>query len=227
MATHLTDTRTAALCTGHKRDGTPCRCIAVTGKTKCRLHGGRSLSGAANGNYRHGRYSTSLPAKLAERYQTFRTNPRLLSLTDEIAVHQARLAEQLTQVETGESGTTWQALQQAMAALEAARAQGDAVGMAQHFATMQGLVRQGRQSAGQWEEIRRTSETLCKLVQTETKTLLGLQQLITVQQHMLMLGAVHSAILEAVKAHADVQSGRKILMAVEAEFTRLATVEAK
>lgn len=215
------------ICNGHRRDGSVCTMVAIHGTTKCKKHGGASPSGPASPHFKHGRYSRSLPARLAEHYHDFRANPRLLSLSDEIAVHQARLAEQLAQVDTGESGATWQQLKQTLDAFSTAQQAGDYPTMNGHFATLKQLVLTGSESTKQWDEIRRTSETLCKLVQTETKTLLGLQQLITVQQHMLMLGAVHAAIVEAVKAHADTQSGRKILMSVEAEFTRLATLEAK
>ncbi|WP_431521364.1 HGGxSTG domain-containing protein [Blastomonas fulva] len=46
----------ATLCGAKTRAGTSCRCPALKGKTRCKLHGGRSVGfkGAANGNYRHG-----------------------------------------------------------------------------------------------------------------------------------------------------------------------------
>jgi glucans biosynthesis protein len=48
----------AARCHARNRSGNPCRCPAVKGKARCRLHGGGKGSGApsgsANGNWRHG-----------------------------------------------------------------------------------------------------------------------------------------------------------------------------
>lgn len=213
------------LCDAHKRDGTICRQVAMRGKTKCRLHGGKSLSGVANGNYKHGRYSKSLPTQLHQRYVEARSNPRLLSLSDDVAVAEARLAELLASVESGESGACWQELKTTLEAFSVALTSGDLAGLQAHFETMRGLVRRGAAGAGVWEEIRKVWETRCKLVQTEIKTLTSLQQLITVNQHMLMLGAVTEAVTQAVQTHADTQSGRKILMDIQAEFTRLATLE--
>ena len=46
-------------CGAKTRNGSPCRSHPVTGKRRCRMHGGAPGSGAPrgerNGNYRHGR----------------------------------------------------------------------------------------------------------------------------------------------------------------------------
>jgi glucans biosynthesis protein len=51
----------AARCGAKTRSGTPCRSPAVTGRRRCRMHGGAHGSGgpkgARNGNYKHGRYT--------------------------------------------------------------------------------------------------------------------------------------------------------------------------
>ncbi|WP_408636610.1 HGGxSTG domain-containing protein [Novosphingobium aquimarinum] len=40
---------TAPLCQARNRTGKPCRCPAIKGKLRCRLHGGANRSGAPNG----------------------------------------------------------------------------------------------------------------------------------------------------------------------------------
>jgi hypothetical protein len=215
------------ICNAPKRNGDICGQVAITGRTKCKMHGGKSLVGSAHPNFKHGRYSDVIPTQLAQHYHEFRSSPRLMSLSEEIALQQAHLADLLGQVGTGESGAAWEALQEAMDAFSAALARQDQGGMNTHYGHMRRIVGQGSARAGLWKEIQATCETLRGLVSTETKTLLGMQQLITVQQHMLMLGAVHDVVMQAVKAHTDTKSGRKILMAVEAEFTKLATREEK
>jgi hypothetical protein len=45
-----------------RRKGTPCQCPALRGRSRCRLHGGRSPGaprGNTNGNFRHGDYSAA------------------------------------------------------------------------------------------------------------------------------------------------------------------------
>ncbi|MFC5081786.1 HGGxSTG domain-containing protein [Microvirga arabica] len=48
-------------CGAKTRSGSPCRSPAVSGRTRCRMHGGAKGSGApkgaANGNYRHGTFT--------------------------------------------------------------------------------------------------------------------------------------------------------------------------
>ena len=53
--------RQAARCGARTRSGTPRRSPAVTGRRRCRMHGGAPGSGGPkgprNGNYKHGRYT--------------------------------------------------------------------------------------------------------------------------------------------------------------------------
>lgn len=217
----------ALLCNAHNGAGKLCSAIAVRGKTKCRKHGGRSLEGLAHPSLKNGRYSKHLPAQIASRADEARHDPQLLSLADDIAVHQALLAQAFARLETGESGAAWRAIGEALDALEVALAQGDSAALLQQHQTMRQLVTQGVGQAAVLEDVRKVEETHIKLVQTHVKTLQALQQMITVQQNQLMLGAVMNALVEAVKQYADVPSGRKILMAVGTEMTRLSTLEGR
>jgi hypothetical protein len=179
----------------------------------------------ASGTFKTGRYSKALPAQLAARYEEARASPRLLSLSDDIALAEARLAALLDEVEQGAAGATWQELRTTLSAFEGALAAGNLDGMQAQFATLQRLVQQGGQTAAAWQDIRRLWETRCKLVQTEVKTLQGMQQMVSTQQLMLYLGAITVAVTEAVKRHADTASGRAILTEIQAEFTRLSTLD--
>jgi hypothetical protein len=217
----------ALLCAGHNSAGELCEGIAIKGKTKCRKHGGRSLSGMAHPNYKHGRYSRDLLSDMATRVDEARGNPELLSVSDDIALVEARIGEVLRQLGTGESGAAWLALKRTMGEFQGAVTRGDMAGMHQHFQAMQALVKEGSGTARAWEELRRLEETRCKLVQTEMKTLQGLQQMLTVQQHLLLVSAQTDAWVQAVKAHADTATGRKILTAAQDECARLATLEAR
>ena len=46
-------------------DRHPCRKWALVGRTRCALHGGKSLSGIASPTFRHGRYSRMVSVRLA------------------------------------------------------------------------------------------------------------------------------------------------------------------
>jgi hypothetical protein len=53
----LKNMRGAHRCGARTRAGTPCRCPAIRGRTRCRIHGGMSPGaprGERNGNFGHG-----------------------------------------------------------------------------------------------------------------------------------------------------------------------------
>ena len=64
-----TDTDTGSRpnrCGARTRSGGPCKSAPVTGRRRCRMHGGAAGSGAPsgskNGNYKHGRYTAEVAA---------------------------------------------------------------------------------------------------------------------------------------------------------------------
>ena len=78
-----------------KRTKQPCRAKVMLGRTTCYHHGGKSLVGPAVNTYRSGRHSRYLPVRMAAKYQEAEHDPELLSLRDEIALVDARLADLL------------------------------------------------------------------------------------------------------------------------------------
>jgi hypothetical protein len=55
--------RQSPRCGARTRAGSPCRCPAMKGKRRCRIHGGASPgapTGKANGNYRTGMHTTKI-----------------------------------------------------------------------------------------------------------------------------------------------------------------------
>jgi hypothetical protein len=66
-------------CGARTKSGSPCKSAPVTGRRRCRMHGGADGSGAPrgprNGNYKHGRYTKEVAATrqwLREAIQTLR-----------------------------------------------------------------------------------------------------------------------------------------------------------
>lgn len=97
-----------------RRTGLPCGCIAMPNGF-CRLHGGKALRGALNGNYKSGRYSSVLPVKLASQVEKHLADPSLLSARDEAALASARIEGLLAQMpDDDEAARTWEAFAQHM-----------------------------------------------------------------------------------------------------------------
>jgi hypothetical protein len=72
----------AARCGAKTRSGAPCKSAPVTGRRRCRMHGGADGSGAPkgpkNGNYQHGRYTLSATCKVAASRNVWRPDRRRL-----------------------------------------------------------------------------------------------------------------------------------------------------
>ena len=75
---HVRNTHAMALslrCGAKTRGGTPCRSAAVSGKKRCRMHGGAAGSGAPKGNQnalKHGMYTREMQEMGKELTQLMR-----------------------------------------------------------------------------------------------------------------------------------------------------------
>ena len=103
-----------------KRSGKRCRRQAMKGMEVCYMHGGKSATkGAANPNYKHGRYSRyNLAGKLQVAYEAALDDPDLASLRHELAALDAMVAD----MADGLDGTDRQALAKLRANQAAIRA---------------------------------------------------------------------------------------------------------
>jgi hypothetical protein len=214
-----------AQCTAKsKRTKERCQQPAMHGRTTCYMHGGVSTTiGAANVNYKHGKYSRYLPQRLQQTYAEALTSPKLLSLSEDLAVLESRLADLFQRVDSGESGAVWTDLKQALAAFSVAMGAGDVATMNRHFSTMLTLVEQGTVDHAAWQEIESLWKTRARLTETETKTLQTMQQMISTEQLMLYMGALTDSIRQAVLAHVPVEQARPVLSDITLAFQRLLT----
>ena len=78
------------LCGANLSGDRKCKAVAMA-NGRCKLHGGKSLAGAAHPNFKTGRYSKYLPKHLAKAYDEIKADPKLLQLDDDVALLEARL----------------------------------------------------------------------------------------------------------------------------------------
>lgn len=205
-----------------------CRKPPMKGRTTCVMHGGRTTTlGPANHNFKHGRYSKLLPARMAQTYEEARTDPHLLSVSELVATSWARIGDLLSRVDSGEARAHWEALYAALEAFDAAAAVGNTASMTRAMAELRQVVARGREDAAAWAELQAAYETHCRLVLTETKTLQTMQQMVTTQQLMTFFGVIYQEILEALRAHADEASRKAIMGRLAVKFQAISQAEAK
>ncbi len=183
------------------------------------MHGGSSPVGLANGNFRHGRYSRAIPARLFERFAIGASDPELLSLRNEIALVDARIEDVLGRVDCGEAGCLWRDLRAAYVRMTKAQAGGDIAAGSQALVEIGGLIQRGAADDAAWDDLGRWIEKRRKLTESEAKRLVALRLVITAEEAMALIAALEAI----VKKHV---SDRQALRAIAADLYELARREA-
>jgi hypothetical protein len=148
------------------------------------------LVGPAHGRYKNGRYSKYLPERMAAKYREAQKDPELLSLKDEVAALDARIADLFARVDTGESGAIWDELQKEWAAFHLVRDLGDIPKMHVSIAKLDRLFDRRLNDHAAWAEITELWEQRRKLVESEQKRLISMRAMITQEQALILMGAV-------------------------------------
>jgi len=206
------------VCTAKKTNGDPCKAQAVTGRKVCRVHGGMTPRGMASPHYKTGRYSKFLPARMAGRYEEARADGELLALREDISLVDARLADLLGRVDTGESGALWNSLQAARLELLACKQASDIKGQMSALNLMMELISQGHADYRAWGEVAAVLDQRRRLVESERKRLVEMQQMISSERMMVLLGAVVGVIQEHV-------TDRTILSGITTGIQKLITAD--
>jgi hypothetical protein len=176
-------------CGAKNRDGSRCKTRAMP-NGRCRMHGGSTPVAIGLPQYKHGRYSRVMPTRMQERYAEAVNDSALLELREEVALLDSRLADLIGRVDNGESGALWRQLQQARTELLAARRAQNNEGQAAAINDMLDVIGRGHADYAAWREIGSTLEQRRRLVESERKRLIEMQQSLTVERAMLLIGAI-------------------------------------
>lgn len=177
-------------CGAKRRNGESCQQWPVKGRTRCRLHGGKTLVGPAASDYRTGRHSKYLPARMAAKYREAQNDPDLLSLHDEVSLIDARLADLLKRVDTGESGEMWGTLRKEWQEFLLVRASGDIPKMHIAIGRLDAIMERAITDHLAWAEISEKLEQRRKLCESESRRLVAMRQMINQEQALLFVGAI-------------------------------------
>ena len=169
-------------------------------------------------HFKYGKYSKSLPARLAARAAEAEKDPELTSVRSELALVDARISDLLSRLESGESGQRWHDLREAFEAFERHRQAGDVAKMTQALGTLGRCIERGAREYDTWEQILTAIEQRRKLAETETKRLVLLQQMVTLEQ----LAVRDQQIVEILMRHIR---DRAVLQALVVDLERLDHVD--
>ena len=159
-------------------------------------------------------FRSLLPAKLADSYEQARSDMELLSLRDDIALLDSRLADVIGQ---GGLETVLSRLGALQIRLRSETIQGENEVLKDISFELEALISEGGEEIDSWGEIYRLLNQRCRLVESERKRLVELQQYISAEKVMVLL----SVVLETIQKHV---SDASALTAISADFRELVAV---
>lgn len=189
-----------AVCGSKKRKSIYlCEKPPMQGRNRCRNHGGKSPRGIAHPSFKTGEWSKDLPSRIAPRYEQARNDPKLLELRETIAIVEARTADVLSRVDTGESGIMWKQIKTSYNAMRSAVQAGDQQEFLRLLNDMGRLINRANSDYEAWDEVKSMMTMRRRLVESENKRLVQTKQMMTAEQAMAMLSYVVSVIRKHVK----------------------------
>lgn len=194
----------ATTCGARTRGGGSCQQPPAPGRTRCRFHGGATPRGLALPQTKSGRYSKDLPTRLAADYQAAREDPELISLRDQIALVRARQADILRRVDTGEASAMWEKLATAAQAFHDAAARGDPSGSLVAAQEMARLATKGRGEWRTWRDLFEAIELDRRLTDSERRRLEAIQEMLSADRLMLIVGALVDSVRRHVSDRAQI-----------------------
>jgi hypothetical protein len=194
-----------AKCTAKcKATGERCKRNAVTGYTVCQVHGaGAPRKGRAGGRPANhnlvtvGRYSKHLPTRLVEDYEKSLKDPELLNLRDEISIIDTRIVDVMGRVDSGEAGTLWHKARSNFIDMQAAIAAQNVEDMQRSINMLNTVLGQGIGDWHAWDEVTKLMEQRRRLVESERKRLVEMNQVITSERALILI----AAIVDIIKTH--------------------------
>lgn len=184
------------VCGAKTRGGGMCQKPPLNGRTRCKLHGGKSLQGPESPSWKGGAFSEALPRRMRDAYERARTDPNLISHRDLISAMDARLADLMQGIGDEPGKGAWKAVRAAFKALDAVKA-GDGVGLERAKAKLRALIDAGVEEGQVWNEIYVAGKQRRQAAEAESRRIKALHSMMTVEQAMTLL-ARYVAIVQSV-----------------------------
>jgi hypothetical protein len=199
-------------------EGKVCQNSPAKGRTRCRFHGGASLSGIASPTFKHGRYSKVLPTGLRKKFEEAGKDPLLLSHEPELKLLDVKISDLIGELGQGGGPETSAELQKAWKEFLAANVAGDEARVATCLSTMDGIFQRGNSVAGIWRQIFDCIEARRKILESESKRLKDQGQTMGVEQILALIEYLVDVIHQSVTRYADRDTAKKILSKVTTDI---------
>jgi hypothetical protein len=156
-------------CTAKARTtGNQCNNPAMIGKTKCRMHGGKTPKGISSPHFKTGRYSKG-NANLVAKYNEALANPTILSLKEDLATVDVRLNALWSQLEGSGTQQAWVDLDKQFKKLVKAQRAKDADTSTEALNEIGRLIQDGSKDTRLWSEFANLQDHRRKLFESQSR----------------------------------------------------------
>jgi hypothetical protein len=218
---YVMTTQLKVLCKGTNKAGNPCGRTPSPGREYCKLHGGRNKIGFEHPNFKSGRYSKHLPARLYSTYEEMRRDPALLSLQEENALMLVRINDLLSRTDTGEAGENWASLKKTFNKLIHATEMEDSYEVANALADLGHAINKGYSDYTAWAAVLDAIERRRKLVDTERRLTIDLGRSISADRALIWIGSIMDSVIRNVSENVNEAKAKRIIGAISEDLNRL------
>lgn len=210
-----------AICGAKTRSGSPCKVSPMTSKNRCRKHGGKSPLGAQHPRAKHLRYSRDIVGKeLLTRYQQAMHDPELMDLRHDIALTEARIADLLQGLETGESLRAWKRMKTVYDDFVTANNKGATADAVLAIQEMGRLIRFGIDQHAKWKEIQESQVHKRKLTETEHKRQSDMKQMMTTEQAKNLMIFTINVVKRRILQFFPDEKGQELMATISQDISR-------
>lgn len=191
-------------CGAHsRRTGQPCKNFPCIGRTRCRLHGGKTPIGIASKNFKHGKLSKYLPDRLVHNFKAACNDPNLLELRTELGLVDSRVLELVQGLDKKGNSEHFKDLKTSFSYikdLRASGANGELLDAA--FDQMEQTIESGVNNHAVWEDVGTQIDRRQRLTESERRRLSDTHQMISSERLMALLAGVLKIIMDNVQDYA-------------------------
>lgn len=190
-----------------KRDGQRCKNPVRHGWTVCRSHGAGYASkpgGLTNEHIRTAMHAKHLPNRLIEKYEAFITDPEYISMRNEMALIDTRIADRLEMLDSSDAEKAWTQVRFVAGLLTKNDLTTDDVKKCRDKLS-EALNIHGETEV--WEEVLELIERRRRLADTERRRIVEAQEMLTVQEANALIANIMNIVINRVK---DLQVRRAI-----------------
>jgi hypothetical protein len=182
-----------------KRSGQQCRRSAMIGKHVCMMHGGKTPTGLASPNTKHGLRSRYMPKGLLPKYQAALADPALLEQTRNLALTEARIGDLLEQLDAAGGRARWEALSELHTRMELSLPIDTHAELRNALDELGSIIQAGRSDYEHWDALLTTMDLQRKIADTERKRIQAAEQSIPVTSLMLFMANLQDVLLRNIE----------------------------